>query len=75
MEVKLGRHEGLRRDCVVNCDWLVTIPKDDLVARAGALGGAKLARLDSGLLIVASSSRTLHLTIDSESSFRRRTKI
>jgi mRNA interferase MazF len=50
VEVKLGRHEGLPRDCVVNCDWLVTIPKDDLVARAGVLGGAKLARLDSALL-------------------------
>jgi mRNA-degrading endonuclease toxin of MazEF toxin-antitoxin module len=41
VEVKLGRHEGLPRDCVVNSDWLVTIPKDDLVAQAGALGGAR----------------------------------
>jgi mRNA-degrading endonuclease toxin of MazEF toxin-antitoxin module len=40
----------LPRDCVVNCDWLMTIPKDDLVERAGALGDAMLARLDSALL-------------------------
>ena len=49
VEVKLGRREGLPRDCVVNCDWLVTIPKDDLVERAGALGSAKVARLDAAL--------------------------
>jgi mRNA interferase MazF len=49
VEVKLGRREGLPRECVVNCDWLVTVPKVDLVARAGALGGAKLARLDAAL--------------------------
>jgi len=24
VEVKVGRREGLPRDCVVNCDWLVT---------------------------------------------------
>jgi mRNA interferase MazF len=49
VEVKLGRREGLPRECVVNCDWLVTMPKRDLVARAGALGAAKLARLDEAL--------------------------
>ena len=50
VEVKLGRREGLPRDCVVNCDWLVTIPKEDLVERAGALGAVKLARLDRALM-------------------------
>lgn len=49
VEVKLGRREGLPRDCVVNCDWLVTIPKRDLLSRAGALGAAKLAQLDDAL--------------------------
>jgi mRNA interferase MazF len=49
VEVKLGRREGLARDCVVNCDWLVTIPKRDLLSRAGALGAAKLAQLDDAL--------------------------
>ena len=33
VEVKLGRREGLARECVVNCDWLVTVPKHDLVER------------------------------------------
>jgi mRNA interferase MazF len=49
VEVKLGRREGLPRDCVVNCDWLVTLPKEDLVERAGRLGAAKAARLDGAL--------------------------
>jgi mRNA interferase MazF len=48
-EVKLGRAEGLPRACVVNCDWLVTIPKVDLLARAGALTAAKLQALDEAL--------------------------
>ena len=49
VEVKLGRREGLPRECVGNCDWLVTVPKDDLVERAGVLAPAKLAQLDEAL--------------------------
>ena len=49
VEVKIGKREGLRRDCVVNCDWLVTLPKADLVERAGSLSSAKLRELDDAL--------------------------
>jgi mRNA interferase MazF len=49
LEVKLGRREGLPRDCVVNCDWLVTVAKADLLERAGALSAAKLRQVDSAL--------------------------
>ncbi len=49
LEVKLGHREGLPRDCVLNCDWLVTIPKDDLVERAGALSAAKMQKVDEAL--------------------------
>lgn len=49
VEVRLGRREGLPRPCVVNCDWLVTVPKGALVSRAGALSSAKLAQLDDAL--------------------------
>jgi mRNA interferase MazF len=49
VEVKLGRREGLPRDCVVNCDWLVTLPKHDLLERAGSLAPTKLAQLDEAL--------------------------
>ncbi len=49
VEVRLGRREGLPRACVVSCDWLVTVPKVDLLERAGTLDGAKLAQLDDAL--------------------------
>jgi mRNA interferase MazF len=49
VEVKIGRREGLSRECVVNCDWLVTLPKEDLLERAGALSGPKLRQLDAAL--------------------------
>ena len=48
-EVKLGRREGLPRECVVNCDWLVTIPKSDLIERAGSLSASKVRALDEAL--------------------------
>jgi mRNA interferase MazF len=49
VEIKLGKREGLPRDCVVNCDWLVTVPKQDPIERAGVLASAKLAQLDEAL--------------------------
>lgn len=49
VEVKVGRREGLPRECVVNCDWLVTLPKSDLDERAGVLSAPKLRQLDDAL--------------------------
>jgi mRNA interferase MazF len=49
VEVRVGRKEGLPRAAVVNCDWLVTLPKTDLIERAGSLSRAKMAQLDSAL--------------------------
>lgn len=49
LEIKLGRAEGLPRNCVLNCDWLVTIPKAELVERVGTLSTAKLRKLDEAL--------------------------
>jgi hypothetical protein len=34
---------------VVNCDWLVTLPKTDLLERAGVLTAPKLQLLDKAL--------------------------
>jgi mRNA interferase MazF len=48
-EVRLGRSEGLPRPCVINCDWLVTLRKDRLVEKIGALSAAKLRQLDDAL--------------------------
>ena len=49
VEVKVGRREGLPKSGVVNCDWLVTLPKDRLESRAGRLPAPKLAQLDDAL--------------------------
>ena len=49
VEVRVGKSEGLPRAGVVNCDWLVTLPKVDLIARAGTLSKAKCSLLDEAL--------------------------
>lgn len=49
VEVKVGPGEGLPRSGVVNCDWLVTVPKVDLLERAGRLSAAKVRQLDDAL--------------------------
>ena len=49
VEIKVGRREGLPRECVINCDWIVTLPKADLLERAGALSETKLRQLDDAL--------------------------
>jgi len=49
VEVRVGKAEGLPRTGVINCDWLVTVPKDDLLERAGTLSREKVARLDDAL--------------------------
>ena len=49
VELKVGRREGLAKECVINCDWIVTVPKADLIERIGKLSGAKLNQLDAAL--------------------------
>jgi mRNA interferase MazF len=49
VEVRVGSREGLPRSSVVNCDWLVTLPKARLERRLGALSAGKLRQLDDAL--------------------------
>ncbi len=49
VEVRVGKSEGLPKTGVVNCDWLVTVPKADLLKRAGTLSKAKVEQLDDAL--------------------------
>lgn len=49
VEVRVGRLEGLPRAGVINCDCLVTVPKRDLIERAGALSAARRRQLDDAL--------------------------
>jgi mRNA-degrading endonuclease toxin of MazEF toxin-antitoxin module len=49
VEVRVGRREGLPRAAVVNCDWLVTLPKADLIERADVLSRHKMRQIDDAL--------------------------
>jgi mRNA interferase MazF len=49
VEVRVGPGEGLPRQGVINCDWLVTLPRSDLLERAGTLSARKLAQLNEAL--------------------------
>jgi mRNA interferase MazF len=48
-EVQLNRDEGLAHSSAANCDNVVTISKEDLRSRRGALGPVRLAELDDAL--------------------------
>lgn len=50
-EVAVGPEHGLRRDCCVSCDNVMTVRKHDIGARRGALGPTELRRLDNALRI------------------------
>ena len=49
VELRVGKREGLARTSVINCDWLVTLPKARLARRLGTLSPEKLERLDEAL--------------------------
>lgn len=49
VEVRVGPREGLPKTGVINCDWLVTLPKADLRERIGELSGRKLDELERAL--------------------------
>jgi len=49
-EVPLGRDEGLRQDCVANCDSVAAIPKSVLTGeRIGSLDATRIHLLDQAL--------------------------
>lgn len=47
--VAIGHAEGLSKPSAVNCGLLLTIPRDELIERVGALGEAKVRALDEAL--------------------------
>lgn len=49
VEVRVGKREGLPKAGVVNCDWIVTIPKSALGERVGVLSGSKRDQLNRAL--------------------------
>jgi mRNA-degrading endonuclease toxin of MazEF toxin-antitoxin module len=49
VEVKVGRRVALPKTTVINCDWLLTLPKRALSMRIGMLSERKLEQLDEAL--------------------------
>lgn len=48
-EVALTQAEGMPRSCVVNCDVLLTVPKDRLVRRVTTLSAEKMNQVQRAL--------------------------
>lgn len=50
-EVELGADDGLDHDSAANCDNIFTLPITVMTRRLGRLGPARLAQLDTALLV------------------------
>lgn len=50
-QVSIGPDEGLKHECSIQCDELVSLPKSLLTNFIGALPPAKVAALNQALLI------------------------
>ena len=48
-EVSLTRADGMPRDCVVNCDVLLTVPKSRFVSRITRLSAAKMLEVGQAI--------------------------
>jgi len=48
-EVPLTRADGVPRDCVINCDVLLTVPKARLLSRISLLGSQKMNEVHQAL--------------------------
>jgi mRNA interferase MazF len=48
-QVPVGVEEGLKHECALHCDELVSLPKERLTAFVGRLAPARLADLDRAL--------------------------
>jgi mRNA interferase MazF len=57
-QVRVGPAEGLKQDCSIHCDELVSLSKTVLTNNVGSLGGAKIIELDNALAVAVSIERT-----------------
>ena len=49
VEVRLGPEDGMPRDCVVNLDGILTIPKKSLASHLTTLSPEKMALVDTAI--------------------------
>jgi mRNA-degrading endonuclease toxin of MazEF toxin-antitoxin module len=50
-EVELSASHGIVEPSVANCDWLITVAKERLLRRRGALDSLTLRRLNAALVV------------------------
>lgn len=50
-QVQVGVEEGLKKDCSIHCDELISLPKNCLTNYIGVLSNQKMIELDKALLI------------------------
>jgi mRNA interferase MazF len=50
-EVELSPYHGIEEPSVVNCDWVMTLPKDRLVRRRGQLDSMTVRRMNAALVL------------------------
>jgi mRNA interferase MazF len=57
-QVQVGPAEGLKQECSIHCDELVSLPKAMLTNYVGSLGAAKITELDNALAVAVSIEQT-----------------
>lgn len=50
-EVELSSAHGLEEPSAANCDWVITLPKERLLRRRGALDPVTVRRLNAALVV------------------------
>jgi mRNA interferase MazF len=50
-QVPIGPPEGMKHDCAIHCDGLISIQKNRLTDYVGKLGTVKLEELDRALMV------------------------
>jgi len=56
-EVELSSAHGLEQPSAANCDWVMTLPKERLVRRRGALDPVTARRVDAALVVALGLDR------------------
>jgi mRNA interferase MazF len=60
-QVAVGTEEGLKRECSVHCDELVSLPKTLLTKFVGELGPEKMDAVDRALAVALDLEKLLRL--------------
>ena len=56
-QVRVGPAEGLKQDCSIHCDELVSLPKAVLTHYVGSLSGVQITELENALAVAVSIER------------------